>query len=159
MARKTRDLIISEDGEDMAFVIKQMPATQAESWLARVALLVLGSSAQVPDSAGIGEATKHLVANGLGALSGLSYDKVKPLYDELLSCIDRVLPDGTVKAVDVRTIDGYISNPASIIKMRFAAFEANIDFFGYGETLTSLKANALKAVSPSMQTSQVSAES
>lgn len=93
--------ITIESGRDggKSFHVTEMSASQVEKWAARALLVLMGGNGQM--DAAVKNLSKTssasaLVSVGLGALSNVSWDKVEPLYDELLpqvqSCPMRTNP-------------------------------------------------------------------
>ena len=65
------------------------------------------------------------------ALSSVDYDKVAPLWDELLSCCE-IVQGGATIPVDADTLDGKIDYPTTVFLLKAAAVQANFGFFGKG---------------------------
>ena len=89
--------ITIESGRDAGktFHIVEMSASHVEKWAARALLVILGGNSQMDDAVKDLSKTSSasaLVSVGLGALSNVSWDKVEPLYDELLPQV-AVVPD------------------------------------------------------------------
>ena len=126
--RKETTITLEDDGNSLIFHIKQMPATQLESWIFR-AIQVLGPALDLPDGAGLEAVGNVLEKNGLRALSAIDYDKAKPLLDEMLATASRMV-DGVAYQCSIDTVDGYISDVRTLFKLRVECFRANLGFFG-----------------------------
>ena len=114
--RKTKELVISDRGTSKTFRITEMPASKFEWWIVSVGRLLAGCGAagaldigDMTDSSAVQETlARFLVTDGLKSLGNLDLDKVRPLYDDLLRCVE--LKSGDYYAplnpetVDVRTL-------------------------------------------------------
>ena len=80
--------MVSEDNRDTGktFVIREMPADQAEWWAARALLALTNAGADLPDGVRNGGMAGFAVA-GLQALQSLAPEIIKPLMDEMFECI------------------------------------------------------------------------
>lgn len=132
MARRSMSLELLDRGERKEFEITEMSATRLEAWLAR-ALIALGPAlgkgegepADLAEAgAELGRITLMSLARGVGALD---YDKAKPLWDELLGCCKR---KDTGMILDPGTVDGYIADVATLIKLKMEAAKFNLSFLG-----------------------------
>lgn len=88
MARKTKTVTITDEGRDKGkkFFIKEMSTNQAEDWAARAISALLSSGVDIPDNIqNAGMATIATV--GLTALGKIHFDLLKPLMDEMFTCI------------------------------------------------------------------------
>lgn len=142
MARKEITLTLEDDGNPLAFRIRQMPATKMESWLMRAGLLLANSGLALPEGAGLHAAGTHLAKQGVSALSGIhvEYEQAKPLLDDLLHCCHRVLDGGVEQAVTESTVDGYLTDFRNLFKLRAEALKLNLDFFDFGGLSSLLSA-------------------
>jgi hypothetical protein len=130
--RAEREIVLSDRGRELRFKIREMSATQLESWIMR-ALLLLGPALGRLDGedVGLGEAARALRSKGLGLLATIEYDKAKPLLDELLACCVRV--DAGVSQVCTPTsVDGYVEDVRTLFQLRKEALTLNLSFFGQG---------------------------
>ena len=101
-----------------------MPATKAERWANRAAFILI-------------EATKGRKANKdikiedvLRTIAAVDYDKVEPLYNELIECCE-YLPDMNSAGIlcTQQTIDAQIVEPINLYRLRLAAAKLNFSFF------------------------------
>lgn len=108
MGRQVRVVSITEEGRDKGkqFVLTEMPADQGEWWAIR-ALSVLGNAgvdlpkgALEAGMAGLANveatsgAVKALFVVGLRMLPGVNVQALKPLLDEMVTCIQYQPPGG-----------------------------------------------------------------
>lgn len=99
MSRKTTEITLGEEADrdaDKVFLITEMVATQSEAWAFR-ALSAMSRSGSKVDVAG-GWAT--IASTGLQALFAAPYDELKPLLDEMMNCVQRVMPAATRKLIE-----------------------------------------------------------
>lgn len=120
--RKTVTVTIDQDNRDKGktFLITEMDAFKAEAWATRVLLAI--TNIDLPEdfkSMGM-EAIAKL---GLQAISSIDYDVAKPLLDEMLECVQIVMP-----ATTRPLMNGDIEEVASILKIRKAVFELHTGF-------------------------------
>lgn len=128
MARKTIEIQLQDRDKTLDFIIKEMPATQLESWIIRAVLLIAGSGLTgVPGGADIQKAGAYLSEKGLGLLSSLDYEKAAPLLDELLACCHRKI-DKHLELCTPQSIDGYVEDFTTLIKLRAEAIKLNLGF-------------------------------
>lgn len=85
MARNTIDYTVSTPGRDLGkvFVITEMSSAQGEEWALK-ALLALGSSVP-PEALQLGMAAMSKI--GLEGLLSVKFEVLKPLLDEMMSCV------------------------------------------------------------------------
>jgi hypothetical protein len=128
MARKQIEIQLEDRDKTLNFVIKEMPATQLESWITRAVLLLAGSGLSgMPGGMNIQKAGEYLSEKGLGVLSTLSYEKAAPLLDELLACCYRKVGDHLERCTP-GSVDGYIEDVATLFKLRAEAIKLNLGF-------------------------------
>jgi hypothetical protein len=128
MARKIAEVIIDK-GRDKGkkFVIKEMPASQAEKWAAKAFLALARSNVDIPDNVGdMGMA--GIATVGLKALSGVNFDDAEPLMDEMFSCIT-IMPDPSKPMVQRALIEDDIEDVSTRLFLRKEVFNLHIDFF------------------------------
>lgn len=137
---KTKDITLVDDGNELEFRITAMPASEKESWMIRAVLLLTGKAF----SDGIDEVAKAFsgdddtkrLAGIFKLFSGVEYEKMKPLYDQLIygGKVERIMHGAdnreVVQPVSEKTIDGYVSDPRTLFKLRMEAFKLNFAFFG-----------------------------
>ena len=128
--RKTEILKLIDDGQERVFRITQMPATKAERWANKAAFLLVQAGKNIKN-------TEKLLDNPdmdeiIKALASLDYDKVEPLYNELIECCE-YLHDGNPNSAGIvctqNTIDAQIVDPLNLYKLRLASLKLNFSFF------------------------------
>lgn len=134
MARKEITIGITDGGLEKSFRIRQMPATKLEAWIAQALLLAGGT--EIDPTAFAGNADSQ-IAVGMKALAGVSYEKAKPLYDEMLECC-AVIVGGTFHDLSLVNADTHIEDVKTLFKLRMEAAKLNLDFFDFGALSTSM---------------------
>ena len=133
--RKTKEINITDRGTLKSFRITEMPASKFEWWIVSVGRLLAGCGAagalelgDMTDSSAVQEAlARFLVTDGLKSLGNLDLDKVKPLYDDLLRCVE--LKSGDYYApLNPETVDGMIEDVKTLFILRKEALMLHIDF-------------------------------
>ncbi|HWH86160.1 MAG TPA: hypothetical protein VNV36_05210 [Pseudomonas sp.] len=134
MARKVITISVNDGGEEKSFRLTQMPATKLEAWIAR-ALLLVGHTDIDPAAFAGGE--EAAAAAGIKALSGVSYEQAKPLYDELLGCCEVMIGDH-FEALSISNADVHIEDVKTLFKLRMEAAKLNFSFFDFGALSKSM---------------------
>jgi hypothetical protein len=136
MARKETIIKIQDRDQELTFKIREMSATQLESWLIRALLLVAGSGAQVPDGSDIKAAGGYLAEKGLAALGAVDFEKAKPLLDEMLGCCSRLV-EKVEERCTPESLDAYVQDVGTLFRLRKEAVRLNLGFLGpEGERLS-----------------------
>ena len=96
MARREKRVTIPSDDPNnrdggKTYFLKEMPATQAEDWAMRALLALTAAGAEIPDDLE-GAGMAGLAVMGVQALTGLRHADVKPLMDEMFTCV-QACPD------------------------------------------------------------------
>ena len=123
MARKEAVITLKDAGRDTGktFIIKEMPASQAEKWAARAFLALAKSGVDIPeDISSIGAA--GIAIMGLKALAGLKYEEAEPLLDEMMTCIS-IIPDASRPNVTRHLIEDDIEEIKVITLILFYEFK------------------------------------
>ena len=131
--RKTTIVKIVDDGHELEFRISQMPATRLEFWLIRVGALIAGtgllkieqadSSDQVLDAL-----VGMILTDGLKCLGELDFEKIRPLIDELYTCVEHKV-ENAYSQVTAENIDGKISSVKSLFELQKEVIKFNLGFF------------------------------
>lgn len=129
------------DGERaLTFVVRQMSAIKAESFIYRVAILLAKAGGSELKDVSMDSIRTAVQGNGdefpaeriIRLIGALDYEKAKSLMDELLAeCY--YIPDpsnmGVRLACTEQTLDGNITNPITIMRLRVEALKVNFGFF------------------------------
>lgn len=138
--RKEKKIVVNDRGRELAFVVREMPATKLESWIVRAGLLIAGagladgllggkSAGEPLDVAHVMQAAGQMAAQGgdlLRALGAVDYEKARPLLNELLECCT---PADAVTPLTPDTADGIIEDVRTLFTLRKEALALNFSFF------------------------------
>ena len=128
MARKIAIITIDTVGRDQGkiFILREMPASQAERWAFRALSALAASGVELPDD--IANAGLAGVARiGLQAFGGISWEKAEPLISEMFDCV--TIQPGQNPAVVRALIEDDIEEVTTRIKIRMELFKLHMDFF------------------------------
>lgn len=155
--RKEITVAIADNGNELRFRIKQMPATKQERWIMRALLLVarsgIGGMINVPDGKKLGELkmTQDLkFEDMLKALGQLNYEDVEPLMEELLNCCTRISDSGAEQVCTGNTIDGYVGDLKTLLKLRQEVLKLHFSFFQNAANSQDSEAQQRIVISKSM---------
>lgn len=146
--RKEKTVTFDDDGNQLTFRIRQMSATQLESWVIRLGLLFAGSGGKidVPSDGGIGAVIEAFRRNPMTVLSGVKYEDLRPLYDELLDEVERIDGKIAVKCTpDV--LDSFVGDFKTLFQLRWEVLKLNFNFFSptVGQSNTQFSTPTIKA--------------
>jgi hypothetical protein len=109
--RKSATVTISAEGRDKGkvFVLTELSAEESEEWAGRALFALMNAGVEVPDdivSAGLA----GMAALGLKALTKLSFEAAKPLFDKMMECVkiktsasvERALIEDDIEEVQTR---------------------------------------------------------
>lgn len=101
MARRTLDVTIDTEGRDKGkvFRITEMSASQAEAWAFRAFLALSEAGIDIPDDV-VAQGVAGVAGVGFSALGRLSWEKARPLLDEMMSCLESVQPAGVRRLIE-----------------------------------------------------------
>ncbi len=139
--RKEKKIVVNDRGRELAFVVREMPATKLESFIVRAGLLIAeagladgllgGNAGEAPDVAHVMQAAGRMLAKEQGAdliraLGNLDYEKARPLLGDLLGCCTL---EGSVEPLSEDTADAVIEDVRTLFTLRKEALALNLDFF------------------------------
>ncbi len=131
MTRKTTTFIAT-DGRDKGkrFLITEMSAYHSEEWAARALFAVMHSGVEVPDEV-LSAGFAGVAAIGIKALTKVPFELVKPLFDEMMSCVQFEFAagqQGGARAL-IEGDNGDIEEVATRLKLRKAILELHMESF------------------------------
>lgn len=138
MARKVSKFTVQTEGRDKGklFVLTEMSASRSEDWGIRALLALASSGVELPDDVQeMGMA--GIAVMGVQALSGLRYEAVKPLMDEMFACVE-FCPDPGKPHVVRALVEDDIEEPGTRLQIRKAILELHVDFSKAGEPSTQM---------------------
>lgn len=121
--------------EGKTFFIREMDADQAEDWGMRALLALTRAGAEIPDDM-VGAGMAGIASMGLQALSGLRYEDVKPLFDQMFECV-RFCPDLRQRETLRDLVPGDIEEVATRLELRREIYELHVNFSQPGVHSTS----------------------
>jgi hypothetical protein len=167
MARRTSTVVITRDGRDKGgiFTLTEMAAIPATEWFLRAMQLLARSGADVPPNImQLGAA--GFVTIGIGTvLTGLGkapWHEVKPLLEELLTCVTSYQPpSGQIPLTNWNVIKGQIEEPSTVLQIHEEVVSLHLGF-SLASRLLSFRQTARKMMEelgPNTQTSTEPLES
>lgn len=139
--RKEIIVNLTDDGNELTFKIKQMSAIKQERWINKVLILAAGSNVLSGmfssfKLSGLSNQLKNMdIDKFLDVFGKLDYEKIEPLYNELLECCSYV-PDKNnlnfTTALNADNADSIIGDVQTLYKLRLEALKINFNFFSNG---------------------------
>lgn len=123
--RKTKEFILQENGNNLTFVIEQMPATRMQLWMMKALSLLCGTELASMDFSVL---QKEFKSKGFALLQGLDMDKAEPLIAELYTCAKRKEGNALVQ-LSAENIDSVISDVRTLFALQKEILMHNFDFF------------------------------
>lgn len=123
MARREADLVISREGRDKGgvFHLREMAALPATEWFMRAMQLLARSGMDVPPNImqmGVQGFMVMGIGTVVGGLGKAPWHEVKPLLDELLSCVASYQPPGgQVALTGWNVIQTQIEEPSTVLQL------------------------------------------
>lgn len=133
MARREEVVVIDAEGRDKGkqFLIREMPAYQAEEWFMRAMMLLARSGTDVPSDI-FEHGSMGFAAMGIGAaISGLGkapWHEVKPMMDEMLACLASYQSPAGVAVTIHSQIMQQIEEPRTIMRLREEILSLHLGF-------------------------------
>jgi len=127
-SRKKMFFTVEEKGRDAGkmYLLTEMPASRGEEWAIRAGTAALKHSEGIPS--GIeANGMAALAQIGLRALVGVPWEILKPLMDEMMSCV-QIVPDPQNTNVFRPLIESDIQEISTRIKLRKEVFKLHTDF-------------------------------
>jgi len=152
MARRTKTVTITSDGRDIGktFLIKEMPASQAERWAERLLFAIGQSGADIPSNI-LAAGFAGVAAIGIRALAGLPWDIADSLLREMFDCIS-IIPNPAVPQVVRALIEDDIEEVLTRLQLRDEVINLHVGF-SPAAYLLKLKAAVTTEEEPTTNTS------
>lgn len=128
MARKEARVRIEVEGRDKGkmFLLREMPASQAERWAIRAFLAMAKSGIDIPDDvAQSGMAGFAKV--GIGMMVRIPFEDADPLLAEMFQCIS-IIPDANRSDFSRGLVEDDIEEIATRLKLRMDVLKLHVDF-------------------------------
>jgi hypothetical protein len=129
MARKTLTYTVTAAGRDKgkAFLITEMSSAQSEEWAARALFTAMNCGVEIPDEL-LSSGLAGLAAIGVKSLARVPFDMAKPLFDQMMECV-QIIPDRANPEFVRPLIDDDIEEVGTRLMLRKATLDLHMDFF------------------------------
>lgn len=136
MARKEIYVTIQE-GRDQGKVFKvtEAPAMQTDKWIMRVTLALNKNGAVIPDEI-MNLGLVGLIVGGIHKLSGVDWQDLEPLLDEMMSCVTLV-PTPSQPAIVRKVMVDDIEEVQTFSLLRKEVFQLHVGFLSPADRSTS----------------------
>lgn len=127
MARKEIIVKIDAKNRDQGkeYLITEASTDQTESWAMRAILAAMNAGAEIPqDVADAGLA--GIVQLGIKGISLIPYEAAKPLFDEMMTCVQYKVKDGITRPLGM---DGDIEEVSTKLLLRKEIIKLHTSFF------------------------------
>ena len=125
--RRTKEYTVEiENSRDngKTYLITEMDAESAEWWAFRVLQALMGHNAEIDFNAPLSQMAKQ----GLAALAKIPAENAKPLLDEMMGCVQMVMPGGKARPM----IKNDIEEVGTRVLLRREVLALHTDFFALG---------------------------
>ncbi|WP_186181713.1 hypothetical protein [Burkholderia gladioli] len=127
MPRKTATFTAT-DGRDAGkrFLITEMSAARSEEWAARALFAVMSSGLEVPEEV-LGAGLAGVAALGIQSLGRVPFEIAKPLFDEMMTCVQFAYGDGAGGARAL--IDDDTEEVSTRLRLRKVVLDLHLEGF------------------------------
>lgn len=128
---KEKIITLNDNGNNITFKIRQLPATKQEELIVKALLLLANKEIGDVDVDKLKE-NPHSVFNTkmlFAALEKVDFTKIKEISDVLLGCCYRVVGKMEERCTP-DTVDGFIEDFRTLLTLKKEAFTLSFDFFG-----------------------------
>lgn len=128
MPRKTVSFAAT-GGRDQGkrFLITEMPAAQGEEWAARALFALMSCGVEVPEDA-LSAGLAGLAAIGVRALGRVPFELAKPLFDQMMTCVQYEFEPGKVGGTRA-LIDDDIEEIGTRLQLRKVVLDLHLEGF------------------------------
>ena len=128
MARKT-STFVATSGRDKGkrFLITEMRAHRSEEWAGRALFAVMQSGVEVPDEV-LGAGFAGIAAIGIKAMTKVPFELAKPLFDEMMTCVQFEFAGGQAGGARALFEDD-IEEVATRLQLRKAVLDLHLESF------------------------------
>jgi hypothetical protein len=145
MSRKTVTHTVAAEGRDAGkrFLITEMSATQGELFAVRAFLALARNGIPIPDGwQEMGFAA--LAGLGVAVLGQLPFSEVKPLMDELWTCVN-IVPDVNQPAFTRQLVETDVEEIGTRLVLKLETLKLHFDFLRAVGSSISAPASAAKS--------------
>ena len=128
MARKSLTVTITDPGRDLGktFLLREMPAKQAEKWALKALLALSHADVDVPEEI-LTSGMAGIASFGIKALGKLNFYDAEPLLDEMFAFVS-CIPDPVRPEVVRALIDDDIEEVKTRLQLRKDLLMLHINF-------------------------------
>lgn len=133
--RKTKNLTIKDNGNEIKFKLIALSAMQQQRWLAKAFTTLAESGLLEMDvsSLDLSQIINAIKAKGLGFLGRLDSDKINDLLVELVSKTAQKMSGAGVTELTESELEKTFENIRSLVELEKECFNISFDFFQLGE--------------------------
>ena len=136
--RKTKNLTIIDNGNEIKFKLIALSAMQQQRWLAKAFTTLAESGLLEMDvsSLDLSQIINAIKAKGLGFLGRLDSDKINDLLVELVSKTAQKMTGAGITQLTESELENTFENIRSLVELEKECFNISFDFFQHAEYLT-----------------------
>ena len=133
--RKTKNLTIIDNGNEIKFKLIALSAMQQQRWLAKAFTTLAESGLLEMDvsSLDLSQIINAIKAKGLGFLGRLDSDKINDLLVDLVSKTAQKMSGAAVTQLTESELEITFENIRSLVELEKECFNISFDFFQLGE--------------------------
>lgn len=128
MARKTLQYRVEDEGRDQGkvFLLREMPASEAERWALRAFLAMSKHGIDIPDGA-VEAGFGGMASYGLSLIGKLPFEDADILMEQMFQCVS-IIPNPSNPSITRGLVEDDIEEIATRVKLRIAVFKLHADF-------------------------------
>lgn len=133
--RKTKNITIVDNGNELKFKLIALSAMQQQRWIAK-AFTTLAESGLLEidvNSLNLKQIIDAIKARGLGFIGRLDSDKINDLLIELVSKTAKRMNGASVTELNERELENTFENIQALIELEKECFNISFDFFQIAE--------------------------
>ena len=133
--RKTKNLTIIDNGNEIKFKLIALSAMQQQRWLAKAFTTLAESGLLEMDvsSLNLSQIINAIKAKGLGFLGRLDSDKINDLLVELVSKTAQKMTGAGITQLTESELENTFENIRSLVELEKECFNISFDFFQIAE--------------------------
>lgn len=133
--RKTKNLTIIDNGNEIKFKLIALSAMQQQRWLAKAFTTLAESGLLEMDvsSLDLSQIINAIKAKGLGFLGRLDSDKINDLLVELVSKTAQKMTGAGITQLTESELENTFENIRSLVELEKECFNISFDFFQHAE--------------------------
>lgn len=133
--RKTKNLTIIDNGNEIKFKLIALSAMQQQRWLAKAFTTLAESGLLEMDvsSLNLSQIINAIKAKGLGFLGRLDSDKINDLLVELVSKTAQKMTGAGITQLTESELENTFENIRSLVELEKECFNISFDFFQHAE--------------------------